>query len=982
MKLDINSFNSNMVKSLPSFYLAEDIKHDNVLRRYLGSIFIGGADDILKSINHTIDLIDPYKCPTEDLPELFKSWGLRYEPTLEEDYQRKLLANLGEVYRRKGSYSCVRYLVRSITGRDCDVIYIKTESGERRLGVTLISNSLNDIASGEIQKATSAIQKIIPQFLPFYLVPKVFFSGPRGSLEFGTRNLGFRASERVFSDFTFKGLDNLFLNPDFNLGTDLWEMSDFHLLEVTDIKKDSNNCLKSVWTKDSCFYQDIDVHYKDVYSTKAYFMCPTEYWNNPPKITMLLTYYRANGTIAYSVFKTEVELNIKNRWFYLKRNFYVDDPLCVKVRVAYYCSTPNQIIYFSSPQLLRISRVEQLQCADILSVIPQKSGCLVEWSPVMGATEYLIYSADIKGNLEYLGAQSVSNRYIWGNAPLAEEGLKLLVVSTNGHITSDPEPEKCALYYSRCTATGNPIQINDSLEYPLQCLSLYGKSTQGYASSGGTPVGKNLLSNTSESKTIDSVTFTVNSDGTITANGKASANIIVTIGTVLLSAQTDYILSGCPDGGTASTYRVDLRNMDNGVLFSQYGDATNVKVGTDTIVVYKIRIENGTTLTNAVFKPMIRLASISDDTYEPYYSNPNPDCPVDIVSVGDSGSIEVVACGKNLFPWNDYTTAPINGWGMSSGCTYKVTSSEIQVEVAPNTTSTGGGVFIFQRNYVDVISPYYGNTFTISYELRADSEITVRHGFEGVGIYVDSVVGTEWKRFSCSTTIKKPYNICWKTINQPETILYIRKIQIEIGDTATDYEPYKGSTASITTALPLCSVGDVCDELIYNADGTGKIVKHIGKYTFKGTENFALRGNRDNVYTYSITNLFQFKRGAHANVLCDKYNSIGNVPNIQAAIATLQSGEVCVWNQTDNCTIYFGSNCSDLESFKAEVTGATVVYQLPESQEIGLSAAEMAQLRQLQTFESITNISNSAVAEMTIKYCGNQDFNLGGVTLG
>ena len=324
--------------------------------------------------------------------------------------------------------------------------------------------------------------------------------------------------------------------------------------------------------------------------------------------------------------------------------------------------------------------------------------------------------------------------------------------------------------------------------------------------------------------------------------------------------------------------------------------------------------ESSYTINNAVDYPLMGLNLYGKSTQD---GTPTPENPVDIVSVGDDGAVEITACGGNLFPWNDYTKAPINDWGLSTGCTYKVTSSEIQVEVAPNTASTGGGVFIWQGNYKDIISPYYGNTFTISYELRADSEITVRHGFEIEGINVDSVVGTEWKRFSCSTTIKNPCNICWKTINQPETILYIRKIQIEIGDTATDYEPYNGTTANITTALPLCgipvdsggnytdSTGQqwVCDELVYNADGTGKIIKRTAKI--------------------------------------DSYNG------------ETVSGVYC-------------SSTGGLD------TGAAIIYQLDTPQESELTAAEMAALRQLQTFDGVTNISNDSGADMDVKVCTNK----------
>lgn len=441
---------------------------------------------------------------------------------------------------------------------------------------------------------------------------------------------------------------------------------------------------------------------------------------------------------------------------------------------------------------------------------------------------------------------------------------------------------------------------------------------------------------------------------------------------------TDIIARGMITEYKSGT-NIDFKENDDGsVTISASGDVSGEIVNN----------ESSYTINNAVDYPLLGLNLYGKSTQD---GVPSPEAPVDIVSVGDSGAVEIETCEKNLFPWNDYTKAPINGWGMSSGCTYKVTSSEIQVEVAPNTASSGGGVYIWQQNYINLISPYYGNTFTISYELRADSEITVRHGFEGVGIYVDSVVGTEWKRFSCSTTIKKPCNICWKTINQPETILYIRKIQIEIGDTATEYEPYKGSTATITSALPLCgipvseggnytdSTGQqwVCDELVYNADGTGKIVKRIGKVVFNGSDDETWDTP---VLTSDFENDLRIggiwlkdslaRKEQNSNLKC--YTNL--FPNKNVFYNDL-FGSYISWN--GGFIVRFPHdliNGSDNAAWRNFLSSnpLILIYLLAEPQEIELTASEMASLRQLQTFDGVSNISNDNNADMDVKVCTNK----------
>ena len=196
------------------------------------------------------------------------------------------------------------------------------------------------------------------------------------------------------------------------------------------------------------------------------------------------------------------------------------------------------------------------------------------------------------------------------------------------------------------------------------------------------------------------------------------------------------------------------------------------------------------------------------------------------------------------------------------------------------------------------------------------------------------------------------------------------------------------ATAAITSALPLCGIpvdngGNytdsngqqwICDELIYNADGTGKIVKHTSKYTFSGNENFVLRGN-NNAYVYSIYNLLIYKHHSGIRSVSDKYMCSGTAFGSTTAIETLKIGEnQFFYNEgypTDNY-VYFGSSCTTLEDFKSEISGSRIIYPLAEPQEIELTAAEMTAFRQLQTFDGVTSISNSAGAEMNVKYCTNK----------
>lgn len=116
---------------------------------------------------------------------------------------------------------------------------------------------------------------------------------------------------------------------------------------------------------------------------------------------------------------------------------------------------------------------------------------------------------------------------------------------------------------------------------------------------------KNLLIYSGTTGEIDGVTFTVNADGSVTANGQATANVVFQISSADY-VNTSWIVSGCPSSGSLNSYCIQVRNENNNVLVSEYGEG---RVLTDALsnVKYKIviRIANGYTADNLVFRPMI-----------------------------------------------------------------------------------------------------------------------------------------------------------------------------------------------------------------------------------------------------------------------------------------------------------------------------------------------------------------------------------------
>lgn len=128
-----------------------------------------------------------------------------------------------------------------------------------------------------------------------------------------------------------------------------------------------------------------------------------------------------------------------------------------------------------------------------------------------------------------------------------------------------------------------------------------------------------MLKNTTKSQTINGITFTVNEDGSITANGTATNVATFKLVDFELEKDIQYCLSGCPNGGSPSTYEFAVINPTTWMEYvGDYGVGATF-TGWQGLCRVRIEVKKGITINNLTFYPMIRLASETDDTYEPYY---------------------------------------------------------------------------------------------------------------------------------------------------------------------------------------------------------------------------------------------------------------------------------------------------------------------------------------------------------------------------
>lgn len=258
--------------------------------------------------------------------------------------------------------------------------------------------------------------------------------------------------------------------------------------------------------------------------------------------------------------------------------------------------------------------------------------------------------------------------------------------------------------YSILSVSGETfMQFTTNVEKEWNSFDVYGKSTQATRS------GKNLLENTGVSNTSNGITFTVNDDKTILVNGNndGTANSSFIINNYSLKAGT-YILNGCPSGGSSTTYRIVIQKtsgwsvlaLDTGSGSKQFtiDEATKIQVA--------IFIQKGQTISNLLFKPMIRLSSIIDDTYEPYGVMPSPDYPSEIESVGY----------ENLFNklMSNYTSF-----------SNTITIDSVSDNSITLTISSTGGPYDTVR-YYSVANLVVGKTYTVSANIVGNDNSLIR----------------------------------------------------------------------------------------------------------------------------------------------------------------------------------------------------------------------------------------------------------------
>lgn len=167
------------------------------------------------------------------------------------------------------------------------------------------------------------------------------------------------------------------------------------------------------------------------------------------------------------------------------------------------------------------------------------------------------------------------------------------------------------------------------------------RAISGWTAANIARTGKNFLDNTKTTTTVNGVTFTVNEDKSVTANGTATANAQLTL-TLQSYIFGDVKFYGC-SGGSPSTYNVYMWDSTVGARPKKWngvdasGNAEGVfseaKLIPGHINQLSLRVNVGATVNNVVLYPMICAPTETNIEYEPYNGNAYN------ISFGDAGTV-------------------------------------------------------------------------------------------------------------------------------------------------------------------------------------------------------------------------------------------------------------------------------------------------------------------------------------------------------
>ena len=458
------------------------------------------------------------------------------------------------------------------------------------------------------------------------------------------------------------------------------------------------------------------------------------------------------------------------------------------------------------------------------------------------------------------------------------------------------------------TATGNPITFtNPENAGDIQSAQINGNTEQTTLS------GKNLFNINATPSEVILATYTI-TDNTIRVVASSSSGTSRVTIPITLAPNTQYRVSFTSTvntrGGTPSaSFRLRVGstsygvvNLDDDAVGASVKHEVTFTTTSDTTglgVWFYVRAQNNTVASDITFKDVQVELGNTTTAYEPYCGgvpSPNPSYPQPVNNVTDEQKVEIV--GKNLF----------GGLTMAQAWNCSAVLSDGSLTITPNNSAQATQVYLTLDN------PILAGNYTFNSATPISNATQMRDVVNGTILY--NFGGAYQNRQFTLPATCRAIALNWSATGSttPFTV-DLSTLQIELGSTATTYEPYQGQSYTIDIdTMELCKIGTYQD-YIYK-DG-GKWYKHaeVGKVVLDGTQGLTLRNTSANgTYTYSMNTPFDYLVVENPVAISDHFVYLGKnsgVANMYDANMYLDKLGISLYYISSSPTtraVYFNSN--------------------------------------------------------------------------
>lgn len=521
-----------------------------------------------------------------------------------------------------------------------------------------------------------------------------------------------------------------------------------------------------------------------------------------------------------------------------------------------------------------------------------------------------------------------------------------------------------------------PLSLPQSVGKPLIDYEIHGNSSQTKKNLLTYPYINNIDGLELTTYTNNGITFTNVGDGTINVNGTATkdAKFLFRVQKDSISKNSLLYFSGCPAGGSGTTYNLSLQFFKNNEIVRTYresgnGIAVNTQDNYDQILV-QIYVASNLTVDNLIFKPQLERNILATEFETPAV---NPTTPLDIISLGDKTKnlFNKETCHCNEIKAEPPTVIDINTY--TAGVLW---SDQLISLFKPNTTYT----ISCEIECVDVPSDDYTFNngilgFLIQSKVSGYSSINALVTYQLVKgeIYHFSKTFTVPSNFSEGTYAMYIYRNSYKDSNGKiiTASAIFKNVQIEEGSIATEYEPYGYKIPIITRGKNVFDITK-CN----NYDSTRN-----GIYMPESIDRYAIQGK--------ISTLTNMIAGRTYVISAESSYSTGHFVYFRGSSRVIQWGTPFIPTQKDidNDIIFYKhteSNPPDDNAKNVTITnvqieeGLTATNYEPYQQSIETNIYLKEPLRKSKDFADYIDFTNSKIIRNIdeVKFTGMENWQM------